>query len=733
MSTKIIFLFFAFQQFVGWSQVDFNNYSTLSAKGSVPLDFRISTYQKIQARMDSSNLGIKNTINQYEFLDRSMYSINEILHSGYVIFGDQLTEHIKKIASLLLKDDPELFNYLRFYTIKSDQANAFSTDEGIIFVTTGLISQMNNDAELAYVLCHEIVHFTEKHVVNYFKWAKSGPRNLSWISDMSKYSRENEYEADNLAVDILKKAGFSKKAFNGVFDVLLYSYLPFDEIPLSADYFQTEKLTVPPNLLLKETYPVRTRENIDDSQSTHPNIAKRRAAVEKKTATLDTNWGTIEYISSEEEFLEIRKIARFESVRIQIIENQYSKALYSIYVLEMNEPNSIYLKRMKAQCWLGIVQFFNAGKKSIVVPAKKYYEGESASMHYFISNLSKKSLNAYALRVVHDLNSSVSDKEINAIYNALIVQTAKNNQFKLSTFSNKSISAIDTIDTLKVNEPEVITKYDKISTSKLNKKVNAIDSSNYFSNGIYDIVSDSSFLKIYTESRDLQAQILAENEKYTKMSSRQFRKYSNRHRFDELRVEESQFIVMEPKAISQYKNREIDNVRSESYENAFREAYEIASIESGTKIDLISKAKLTENDVEAYNQQNSLNVQLSHFLGTEHLLPFPIDYTENKKLIEKYGTSNVLFSLINHSYNENINKALVLASLGFAISAPFFLPIYLPIKIMSANHVSLTLLLINLETGKEIIYTTQHYNDSVKKNEVAAHLYILFKNIQLSK
>ncbi len=98
------------------------------------------------------------------------YGIDKILQSGLVIYGDDISNYVTKVANKLLKKEPKLRKELRFYTIKSNVTNAFSTDQGIIVVTSGLISQITSEAHLAYILAHEIAHYTEKHVVEGFEY-----------------------------------------------------------------------------------------------------------------------------------------------------------------------------------------------------------------------------------------------------------------------------------------------------------------------------------------------------------------------------------------------------------------------------------------------------------------------------------------------------------------------------------------------------------------------------------
>lgn len=53
-----------------------------------------------------------------------------------------------------------------FHVIDDDQVNAFAAPGGFIFVTRGILTHMNSEAELASVLGHEIGHVTARHTAS---------------------------------------------------------------------------------------------------------------------------------------------------------------------------------------------------------------------------------------------------------------------------------------------------------------------------------------------------------------------------------------------------------------------------------------------------------------------------------------------------------------------------------------------------------------------------------------
>lgn len=56
-----------------------------------------------------------------------------------------------------------------FGVIESDDINAFSAPGGFIFLTKGLYKRLNNEAELAGVLAHEVAHVSKKHHLELLK------------------------------------------------------------------------------------------------------------------------------------------------------------------------------------------------------------------------------------------------------------------------------------------------------------------------------------------------------------------------------------------------------------------------------------------------------------------------------------------------------------------------------------------------------------------------------------
>ena len=128
----------------------------------------------------------------------------------------------------------------RFGVIDSSGINAFAAPGGYIVITLGLFSLLENEAQLAGVLGHEISHVVKKHHLKALQktmkrgiWAKVGVRALADGNDQealdkvvnagvqlyaSGLDRDLEYDADKRGVVLAARAGYDPYA---LLDVLI--------------------------------------------------------------------------------------------------------------------------------------------------------------------------------------------------------------------------------------------------------------------------------------------------------------------------------------------------------------------------------------------------------------------------------------------------------------------------------------------------------------------------------
>jgi predicted Zn-dependent protease len=159
------------------------------------------------------------------------------------IVGDPfLTSYFNRLGQRLATQlGPQPFKY-RFFIVDDPSMNAFAVPGGYVFVTTGMIRQMEREGELAGVVAHEISHVYARHMAKQMEKAKitniatligamaavflggaalAEPLMVGTMaagaSSMLKYSRDLEQEADSLGFKWMVKAGYDPRDMLSIF------------------------------------------------------------------------------------------------------------------------------------------------------------------------------------------------------------------------------------------------------------------------------------------------------------------------------------------------------------------------------------------------------------------------------------------------------------------------------------------------------------------------------------
>lgn len=131
-----------------------------------------------------------------------------------------------------------------FHCVNATYINAYAFPGGTIAVTRGILLKLENEAELAALLGHELGHVNARHsaeqmskgqlssilVTGLSAAAGSQSSGLGELTQqlgalsqgllLSKYSRDNEREADSLGNEYMVKAGYPATGFVGLMEML---------------------------------------------------------------------------------------------------------------------------------------------------------------------------------------------------------------------------------------------------------------------------------------------------------------------------------------------------------------------------------------------------------------------------------------------------------------------------------------------------------------------------------
>jgi hypothetical protein len=93
------------------------------------------------------------------------------LVSQGVIKGGGLDKYVNLVAARVGSFSPRDDLHYRVFILRSSAVAAFATPGGFIFITKGLLAQMDDESELAGLLGHEIAHCVRLHGLSSFKRA----------------------------------------------------------------------------------------------------------------------------------------------------------------------------------------------------------------------------------------------------------------------------------------------------------------------------------------------------------------------------------------------------------------------------------------------------------------------------------------------------------------------------------------------------------------------------------
>jgi predicted Zn-dependent protease len=153
---------------------------------------------------------------------------------GKPVNNEPLQKYVNLVGSSVARNSRRSTIPYRFVVLDSPVQNAFATPGGIIFISRGLLDILDNEAELAAVLSHEIGHVAEKHALKSIRRAQflqgaatitaatmkgsEGKKFESMIGDLQStlfdkgLDQGMEYEADQAALETAYRTGYDPSA-----------------------------------------------------------------------------------------------------------------------------------------------------------------------------------------------------------------------------------------------------------------------------------------------------------------------------------------------------------------------------------------------------------------------------------------------------------------------------------------------------------------------------------------
>jgi predicted Zn-dependent protease len=164
--------------------------------------------------------------------------VSEKIRARYGVVQDPAIHKYVELVGLTLAAHSSRPNLpWKFIVLDTDGVNALAAPGGYVHITRGALSLMKNEAELADVLGHEIIHVTEKHTIRAIQKGKAvqmganetlanNPAILGKLVDkatdavMAGFGRAEELEADEKGLVVAAAAGYDPKGLGAFLTTL---------------------------------------------------------------------------------------------------------------------------------------------------------------------------------------------------------------------------------------------------------------------------------------------------------------------------------------------------------------------------------------------------------------------------------------------------------------------------------------------------------------------------------
>ena len=461
------------------------NFEPLKAKA--PLPERVYQSSAAQFKSDVASLKAqKGEVTDLEkrFLKKQHFAISTQFKRGNLLFNDTLTNYVQRISDRVYEENKSLIRKRpKVYIVNSPIASAYVFHFNEVFVNIGLIAQVQNEAELAYVLAHEFVHYQQKHALKRYKEKRrilKGEKSYEEIETKYEatitknlFSQVNEREADVQGLKYFNNTNYQKGALYQAFDVLKYAKFPFTEVPFDRSFFEKDFLKFPDKLFLEETAVINPDETIENEKMrTHPNVKKRKRSIEKELGTANLSEGET-FLVSEPAFRHVQELARFQICQLYLQKKAYAKAIYCAYALQKAHPDNQYLKSVINTALYNLTMYNNEDELDEVLPDYEEIEGQSQQVYHFLNKLSAEEMNVLATRYAWQLKQAYPDNEI--------YQTTAKNLLKALVFTHdlskqnfyeKPRKVLLKAKREELKNKDELSKYDRIEKEQLSTKTN---------------------------------------------------------------------------------------------------------------------------------------------------------------------------------------------------------------------------------------------------------------------
>lgn len=249
--------------------------------------------------------------------------------SGLVYEDVPVTAYVNQVAFKIIPESATKQINFEIKVLKHPTPNAFALPHGAFYIHTGMLARMENEAQLAAVIGHEVSHILRRHTVQTFRTAKQAAAfgstlgviaapagvyglpvlllgGVGTLAAVSGYSQSLEEEADTEGMRLMVNAGYHpREAVKIIENVKRY----IEQAEINEPFFF----------------------------STHPRLEERKTSYQR---LLDTEFRNRTGWQGKDVFMATVTRAILQNALLEIARGRYPSAQESIGMCLQLEPNN---------------------------------------------------------------------------------------------------------------------------------------------------------------------------------------------------------------------------------------------------------------------------------------------------------------------------------------------------------------------------------------------------------
>lgn len=331
----------------------------------------------------------------------SNYALSGVMRSGEVYFNDEYSAYLNGILNDLIPEDE--LKACEVYLCKSEIPNAISWRDGTILVNMGLIPYLESEAELAFILAHEFIHYKKRHVVKQKKEDSDainqyGNENQRQALLRSlRFSRSQETYADRLAFEIIEESKYDVLACKSALKKLEITKYDYVSQPNIGNWFMDADKYI---IEIEDEEEENEEENEDEksgkrsaidieNESTHPSIEKRLQEIDRllEKHEADTS-STSVYAFNIEMFSELKSIAVRELAQSNYSKSYYARSAFLALTIMEADSSDRFARDLLANSLYWILYYKMNDMVDVVVPPDDIADG--SSMNWLFNLIDEK-------------------------------------------------------------------------------------------------------------------------------------------------------------------------------------------------------------------------------------------------------------------------------------------------------------------------------------------------------